>query len=75
MVERVINVLKNFTAMPQENINADSMLIADLGMDSLKMIEAVVAVEKEFNVHISDKKLFGMRTVNDVAKVIEELQN
>ena len=75
MIERVINVLKNFTDTPPESVNAESLLIADLGMNSLKMIEAVVAIEKEFHVRISDKKLFGMRTVNDVAKVIEELQN
>lgn len=51
----------------------DSLLISELGMNSLNMIEAVVALKNRFGVEIPDKKLFELRTVEDVCTMIKDL--
>ncbi len=73
MFEEVRDLLKDFTDYPESDIRPETLLISDLGMNSLIMIEAVVAAEERFGVEIPDRKLFELRTVADVCGMIEEL--
>ncbi len=74
MFEKVCDMLSEFTEFPRSEMKPDSLLIADLGMNSLNMMEAVVTLEKGFDVEVSDKKLFELRTIDDVCRTIEELR-
>lgn len=45
--------------------------IADLGIDSLGMLELVAAMERELNVSVPDEQLVGIQTVRQLLELVE----
>jgi len=58
-------------------IKDDALIFQDLGLDSLDIIDLVVALEKSFGVKVrSRESISSVRTVNDVYEfIIKEQQN
>lgn len=54
------------------NINEDSRLIEDLGMNSIGLLYIAMAVEEEFSVTFTNDDFSYLRTVGDVIKKIEK---
>ena len=54
-----------------KDVKANSNLIADLGMESLDLVDLVVAFEEKFKVEINDKDLKKLQTVQDIVTYIE----
>ncbi len=48
----------------------ESGLIADLGADSLDLVEMVMSIEEEFGIEVSDEEMETVVTVADVIKVV-----
>ncbi|MBR5233231.1 MAG: acyl carrier protein [Clostridia bacterium] len=46
---------------------------AEIGMDSLDMVDLVMSIEDEFCVEVTDEALEGFRTVADVVKFLESV--
>ncbi len=46
--------------------------LTDLGLDSLRMLELVSAMERELNVQIPDDELVGIQTVKQLVELIEK---
>jgi acyl carrier protein len=58
--------------VPSETPIAESShLVADLGVDSLGVMEIVAAIEDKFELSIPDDALREVNTVSDVATAIE----
>lgn len=55
-----------------EEIKPDSRLVEDLGMDSLKALEILVAVEKKYKITIPEQKLPELNTLNATIAVAKE---
>ncbi|WFQ90017.1 acyl carrier protein [Mycoplasma feriruminatoris] len=68
---QIIKELKNRGA--KGNITKDSEF-KSLGLDSLDLMDMVVTLEEKLNIRISDEQLLSLRTIEDLLKVIEELQ-
>jgi acyl carrier protein len=68
----VIEVLKNVSRRPIEPTPAND-LIADLGFDSLQVIEAVTELEDRFDITISTGTAPTPRTVADVVAQVSAL--
>lgn len=45
--------------------------IAELGIDSLGMLEIIGAMEREFRVQIPDESLSGVQTISDLIALVE----
>ena len=53
-------------------VRPDSTL-ADLpGLDSLKLLRVIAALEAEFDIGLDDEMLYSLRTVSDVTAIITE---
>ena len=50
-------------------------LKADLGLDSLDQVEAVVMIEKHYGIEIPDEVLDNVVTVNDLEKAVSRELN
>ncbi len=57
---------KDFSALNEESV------IADLGIDSLGMLELVGEMERELDVKIPDDELVGIQTVEQLVSLIEK---
>ena len=58
-------VLEEVAGTPVDKVLPEASFDADLDIDSLTMVEVVVACEERFDVRIPDDALEGLRTVGD----------
>ncbi len=54
-----------------ESITMDSLLVEDLGADSLDSIDIVMSVEDEFKIEVPDEVVESMTSVADIVNYIE----
>ncbi|MBR6329364.1 MAG: acyl carrier protein [Lachnospiraceae bacterium] len=52
-------------------ITADSQLIADLGINSLELMEIITDIEEKNNLVISNEELKNVVTVGDIAELMK----
>jgi len=64
-------VVQSIEKRPLEDVTPDSV-IADLGIDSLGMMEIVGELESRLDVMIPDDQLVKLRTVADLLGVVQK---
>lgn len=72
MIEKVIDILVDFTTLEKDMITEKSSLVTDLGLSSLDVINVVVAFEDEFDIEIPDQKIKELVTVGDIVEYLEK---
>lgn len=55
-----------------KEVKEDSNLIADLRMESLDLVDLVVAFEEKYEITIDDKNFKKLQTVKDIVTYIEK---
>ena len=66
------SVLDEVAGTPAEKVVPEARFEADLDIDSLTMVEVVVACEEKFGVRIPDEVLEQLSTVGDAVKYIAD---
>jgi acyl carrier protein len=69
--ERLVNIISTKTKVKKEEIRLDSDFELDLKLDSLDIVEIVMAIEDEFNITISDDDVLKLKTVKDAVEYIQ----
>ncbi|MDD6231244.1 MAG: acyl carrier protein [Frisingicoccus sp.] len=72
MLETLTKIIREHTGDESIIINEDMDLKADLGLNSLELVNLVCVVEDEFDIEIPDRNIKDFRTVKDVIQFIEE---
>ena len=70
IVSGLAEVLEEVAGTPAENVKPEAAFDKDLDVDSLTMVEVVVACEERFGVRIPDEALESLRTVGDAVDYI-----
>jgi len=63
--ERVKKIVCEQLGVKEEDVNASSSFVDDLGADSLDTVELVMALEEEFETEIPDEEAEKLTTVQD----------
>ena len=58
--------------LEESKITMDSLIIDDLGADSLDIVDLVMSLEEEFDTEIPDEAIENIKTVGEVVKYIED---
>lgn len=69
---RAFEALKTVAALQDSTISLESHFQKDLGLDSLDTVEALVALEEEFDLEIPDKISDEIKTVGEAVDYIFE---
>ena len=72
MIDKIIDILSEFTELSTEEMNENTELVNDMGLNSLDVVNVIVTFEEEFNIEIPDRIIKDLRTIGDIAKYIEE---
>ena len=72
MLEKIIQIIRENTGKDEIVISEDTILLADLGLNSLDLLNLVCIVEDEFEIEIPDRVVWQFKTVGDVMNFIEE---
>ena len=65
-------IVNEVAGVPTDDVQMGKSFIDDLDIDSLSMVEVVVAAEERFGVKIPDDDVKGLRTVGDAVSYIEK---
>ena len=72
MLEKVIRIIAEYADIPADEINESTNIRADLGLNSLELVNLAVAIEDEFEAEIPDREALGLETVGDIVAVLEK---
>ena len=72
MIEKLTKIICEHTGNNDITITEDTVLIADLGLNSLDLVNLACIVEDEFNIEIPDRAIKDFKTVGDVIAFIEK---
>ncbi len=72
IIDKVKELLAEQLGIDAKTINDDSNILEDLGADSLDIIEMLMTLEDEYGVTIPDDKINQVKTVKEVADLIEQ---
>ena len=70
--ERIKEIVCEIVGIVKEEINPDASFMDDMGLDSLRALEILAAIENEFSITIEPERLREMTTLNNVIKLTEE---
>ena len=73
--EKVRDILVDQLDVDEDSVTMDASITADLGADSLDVVDLVMSLEEEFECEIPDDEIENIKTVGDVVKYIEEHQD
>lgn len=71
MLEKIIEVLSEYTSVDAATITEKTNFRNDLALDSLQLINLAGSLEEEFDITISDRDAMNIQTVGDVIRFIE----
>ncbi|MBQ6361855.1 MAG: acyl carrier protein [Lachnospiraceae bacterium] len=66
MIEKVREILKQYTEVDKDCITEEANLQNDLGLNSLDVINIIVDFEDAYNISIPDEEVRNMLTVKDI---------
>jgi acyl carrier protein len=69
------DIVNEVAGIAADDVQLDKSFIDDLDVDSLSMVEVVVAAEEQFGVKIPDDEVKNLKTVGDAVAFIEKAQN
>ena len=64
------DIVNEVAGIPAEDVQMDKSFVDDLDVDSLSMVEVVVAAEEKFDVKIPDDEVKNLKTVGDAVNYI-----
>ena len=67
-------IVNEVTGIPADDVQLDKSFTDDLDVDSLSMVEVVVAAEEKFDVRIPDDAVKDLKTVGEAVAYIEKAQ-
>ena len=67
-------IVNEVTGIPASDVLLEKSFTDDLDVDSLSMVEVVVAAEEKFSVRIPDDEVKNLKTVGDAVSFIEKAQ-
>ena len=69
--EKVKSLLAEQLTINPEKIAMESEIVADLGADSLDMVEMMMSMEEEFGITVDEDKAAELKTVADIVALID----
>ena len=70
MLEKLSGIIHNYTGDDSLKIEENTLLISDLGFNSLDLVSLASEVEDVFDVEIPDDAIWEIKTVGDVMRFI-----
>lgn len=71
--KEIISIISDVSETDAEEITLDSNLVKDLGINSIKAIEVVVALEKKYKISIRDEDVPKITTPRQIITLTENL--
>ncbi|MCI7805509.1 MAG: acyl carrier protein [Oscillospiraceae bacterium] len=72
--DKVKELIVDQLDVEEDAVKMESVIIDDLGADSLDVVDLVMSIEEEFDMEIPDEAVEKIKTVGDIVSYIESNQ-
>ena len=72
ILEKIKEMLVDQLGLEEDEIHPDAEFAADLGADSLDLVELIMSMEEEFDLNIPDEDVEDIVAVKDAVNYIEQ---
>jgi acyl carrier protein len=72
IAQECIALIAKQKSIPPESITLESVLVEDLGLDSLDRVSIAFDLEEKYEIEIPESKLDQIKTVQDMVSGIEQ---
>lgn len=72
VTERVRKTISTILKVPVERVQPSANLIRDLGMESIKSVELIAALEEEFDIEIDEDNIGDVVTVEKAIDYVKK---
>lgn len=69
---RIREIIAQITKIPINECEAGDNLVTKYGIDSMQRIEIVIALEKAFEISVSDQDAQSLRTLLDFVSLVDK---
>ncbi len=73
--DKVKDIIVDQLDVDEDKITLEASITEDLGADSLDVVDLIMSLEEEFDIKIPDEEVENVKTVGDIVKFIEEIDN
>ncbi len=73
--EKLVSIISEFTNVDESQITKDTKFVDDLNVDSLDLVQIIMALEEEFDIEIDNDQAENIVTVNDAIEAINSRIN
>ena len=73
--EKIRDILCEQLEQNADAVTMESLVMEDLGADSLDVVDIVMSIEDEFEIEIPDEEIDNIKTVGELVKYIEDHVN
>ncbi|MBO5041065.1 MAG: acyl carrier protein [Clostridia bacterium] len=74
-LERIVATIVDELGIDEKEINENSRISSDLDVNSLELLNVVMAIEEDFGITFDENKLRKIKTVGDIANYVEEIKS
>ena len=74
MFEKLVDIICSYVEVEKENIHPESRFMEDLGFTSYDFMSMLGELEEEFDVEADMQEVAKLRTVQEAADYLEQLQ-
>ena len=75
ILEGLATIVNEVAGVPVEDVQTEKSFVDDLDIDSLSMVEVVMAAEDKWGVKIPDSEVKNLKTVGDAVNFIAANQS
>ncbi len=73
--DKVKDIIVDQLDVDEDEVTLEASITEDLGADSLDVVDLIMSLEEEFDIKIPDEEVENVKTVGDIVKFIEEIDN
>ena len=72
--EKIREIIAGQLRLSTEDVRSDSLIVEELGADSIDIVEILTAFEDHYQITVSDEEIISFRTPEDILAYLEEHQ-
>ena len=72
MLEKLKDIIADYTGISKKDITPDTLFFADLHMDSMEILGLICKIEEEFETELPTDEIKNIYSVGDLQKFLEE---
>lgn len=57
-----------------DDLSESTNFVDDLNADSIELVELVMTLEEEFDIHLEDEELMEIHTIGDIVEILENIE-